>query len=223
MARLKLELWESVIADCQSCLGLSPENMKAFYYLSQAQLALRLFDDATNAALKAHDLCAMTNDKSLGVVTAHVLRCKKDRWDAMEKRRIREGQQLENEVLELMTRERDESLKNEIDEAIRKEMEKEWEDKMNTMRDIFEKARATDQKKRSVPDWAIDDISFGIMIDPVVVSSDKGPFSSVFALTRCSVDKNRQIVRAGIHHGAPSSPPLRSSHQGTPEGGRAPA
>jgi STIP1 family protein 1 len=37
------------------------------------------------------------------------------------------------------------------------------------LRDVFERARAESDKRREVPEWAIDDISFGIMVDPVVV------------------------------------------------------
>src|SRR5688500_16421760 len=98
MARLKLQLWESVIADCQACLGLTPDNMKAHYYLSQAQLSLRDYDAALDNAKRAHELCVASGDKSLAAITAQVLRCKKERWDWMEKRRIREGQALENET-----------------------------------------------------------------------------------------------------------------------------
>jgi hypothetical protein len=38
------------------------------------------------------------------------------------------------------------------------------------MRDVFEKARPKEEKRRQVPDWAIDDISFCVMVDPVIVS-----------------------------------------------------
>jgi STIP1 homology and U-box containing protein 1 len=171
MARLKLELWDAVIMDCQSCLALAPENMKAFYYLAQAQLALHIYDDALENALAAHVLCAKTNDKSLTAITGQVLKCKKERWDAMENRRMREGQQLEQEVLNLMAKERDEDLKGEKDDTTREEVRQEWEAKIKMIQTVFEKARQSQERKRpSPPDWAIDDISFGVMIDPVMVS-----------------------------------------------------
>ena len=170
MARLNLQLWEAVVDDCQACIALNPDNMKAFYYLSQAQLALHQMDDALANALKAHDICAQTNDKSLSAVTNQVLKCKQERWDAMERRRIREAQQLENELLALMGKERDETLSGATDEGIRKDIALEWEKKMAVVKATFEKARSADQKKREVPEWIIDDISFQVMVDPVVVS-----------------------------------------------------
>ncbi|UKZ54133.1 hypothetical protein TrVGV298_007939 [Trichoderma virens] len=131
MARLKLGHWESVIADCQTCLALSPQNMKAHYYLAQAQLSICDYDSALENALAAHKLCATTNDKSLGAVTTMVLRCKKDRWGGSREEASAHGTS------------------------------------------VFEAARAQNQKKREVPDWAIDDISFDIMVDPVITKTGK--------------------------------------------------
>ena len=55
MARLKLELWESAIADCNECLKLSADrNMKAHYILSQAQEKLGDYEAAVQSALSAH-------------------------------------------------------------------------------------------------------------------------------------------------------------------------
>ncbi|KAK3939048.1 U-box domain-containing protein [Diplogelasinospora grovesii] len=174
MARLKMELWESVIADCSECLKLSPDSFKAHYYLAQAHLPLHNYDDALEHALKAHEICVKTGDKSLAAVTALVLRCKKERWDYMEKRRRREHSDLESEVLVLMERERDEALTDpELSDAEKPEIEAEWARKIETMRTVFEKARTNSDKRRDVPDWAIDDISFGIMVDPVITKTGK--------------------------------------------------
>lgn len=170
MARLKLGHWESVIVDCQTCLGLAPQNMKAHYYLSQAQLAIGDFDGALTNGLAAHKICATTNDKSLGAITNIVLRCKKDRWEDREKKRLRQERELEEDVLELLAGDRDAMLKTESDETERKIIEEEANEKMKALRKVFENAREQDLKRREVPDWAIDDISFAIMVDPVVVS-----------------------------------------------------
>src|SRR5690348_5723375 len=102
MARLKLGQWDSAIADCAECLQRTPDSMKAHYSLSQAHLALHAYDDALRHALEAHRLCVKAGDKSLGTITTHVLKCKKERWDEMEKRRARETGALEGEVLELL-------------------------------------------------------------------------------------------------------------------------
>lgn len=170
-ARLKMGLWDSVIVDCDQCLELAPDNMKAHYYLSQAYLALHNYDDALNHAMRAHELCVPTNDKSLASVTAQVLKCKKERWEDMERRRRREGAELEGEVLAMMEKERDEALQETADEGERREIEAEWERKMAHMRTVFERARPAEDRQRKVPDWAIDDISFQVMYDPVIVSS----------------------------------------------------
>lgn len=169
-ARLKMGLWDSVMVDCDQCLELAPDNMKAHYYLSQAYLALHSYDDALHHAERAHALCIPTNDKSLASVTAQVLKCKKERWEDMERHRKREGTELESEVLAMMERERDEAVRKTEDEGERREIAAEWERKVAHMRTIFEKARPAEDRRRKVPDWIIDDISFQVMYDPVMVS-----------------------------------------------------
>lgn len=169
LARLKLQLHDSVIDDCQRCLELKPGNMKAHYYLSQAQLALRDPETALQHALRAHEICAATADKSLAAVTGQVLACKKERWEERERRRIREGMELEGEALALLERERESMLEGVESEFERTDIGAEWDQKIATMKRTFEAARAADSKRRRVPDWAIDDIGFGIMVDPVIV------------------------------------------------------
>ncbi|WYZ45884.1 hypothetical protein EsH8_IX_000109 [Colletotrichum jinshuiense] len=173
MARLKLEIWDSVVSDCESCLGLTPDNLKAHYYLSQAQLALKDFDSALTNAYKAHHLCVQAGDKSLAAITAQVLRAKKERWDWMEKRRTREAHHLEIEVVELMEKEREQAVADAMDDGEKREIQAEWEQKIELLKKTFEKSRAADEKRREVPDWAIDDISFGIMVDPVLTKTGK--------------------------------------------------
>ncbi|KAJ4289434.1 hypothetical protein N0V88_006914 [Collariella sp. IMI 366227] len=95
MARLKLSLFDSAIADCATCLSLAPDSMKAHYSLSQAHLGLHAYDDALEHAVLAHSLCARAHDKSLETLTAHVLRCRKARWDDRERRRTKTGKSYE--------------------------------------------------------------------------------------------------------------------------------
>nr|RBR00187.1 hypothetical protein FVER53263_06280 [Fusarium verticillioides] len=174
MARLKLELWDSVVADCEACVQLAPNNMKARYYLAQAQIALRDYDAAVKSALHAHKLCVETGDRSLAAVTDLVLRCKKERWDDLEKKRVRESRDLEREILELLAKDKEAMLAETDDDAmVRQEIEEESAAKIQRMREIFERARADGEKKREVPDWAIDDISFGFMVDPVMTKTGK--------------------------------------------------
>ncbi|KAI0006252.1 U-box-domain-containing protein [Xylariaceae sp. FL0662B] len=173
MARIRLGFYESAISDCQSCLKLTSDNMKAHFVLSQCQLAIDDIDAALESALRAHRLCVETHDKSLGPVTTQVLRCKKERWDARERRRARGGQELEAEVVALMERERDDMVNSCDNDLDRNQVREEWDGKIALLRDTFERSRAASDKRREVPDWAIDDISFGIMVDPVVTRTGK--------------------------------------------------
>lgn len=177
MARLKMKMWESAISDCNECLRIFPDNMKAHYYLGQAHLELGNYEEALECAQKAYKMCVDSNDKSLSAALALVRMCKSKRWDELDRRRRREHADLEGEVLALLERERDAAVgpkdgdagtaqEGGDDTAIRAE----WETKLEAMRDVFEKARAAESKRRKVPDWAIDDISFEFMHDPVVVS-----------------------------------------------------
>jgi STIP1 family protein 1 len=169
MARIKLKQYDSAISDCHASIKLSSANMKAYFILSQCLLALRDFDGALASGLQAHRLGSETNDKSLAQLTTQVLACKKARWDNWEKKRSREGQELECDVISLMQRERGSLMTSCAHEYEQTQIMDEWNQKINLLRATFEKARAESEKKRTVPDWAIDDIGFGIMLDPVIV------------------------------------------------------
>jgi STIP1 homology and U-box containing protein 1 len=145
--------------------------MKANYYLAQAQVEMHNYADALPTALRAHALCVAQNDKSLPQVTSLVLRCKKEKWEHMERRRKRENQALENELLESMQRERDEMLQTCDGDSLKEEVRKEWEEKALALQKTFDRARMSEEKKRVVPDWMIDEISFNIFVDPVIVSA----------------------------------------------------
>ncbi|KAK7756670.1 hypothetical protein SLS62_001111 [Diatrype stigma] len=174
MARLKLEMWDSAISDCMICLKLSgPNNMKAHHILSQAQLQLGDYESSLQSALSAHKLCAESNDRSLPNVTAQVLLCKQKRWEDREKRRIRQGQELERETIALMEHEREETIKFCESEIDQKTVREEWDQKIEQLKSTFERARPESERKRTVPDWAIDDISFCIMVDPVITKTGK--------------------------------------------------
>ena len=170
MARIRLQLWDVVVSDCDTCLALNPDSMKAHYYRSQALLAQLSHDEALSSAVKAQELCAASGDKSLAVVTAHVLHVRKARWDSREKRRRREADNLEWEVVALLAERRDRDL-SEADAVDREDIQREWEEKNIGVRNVFDRARRADDAKREVPEWAIDDISFQVMVDPVLVSA----------------------------------------------------
>ena len=173
-----MSLWESAIADCNECLKVQPDSMKAHFYLAQAHLEMNNIDVALDHALKAYDICAATNDKSLTAIVGQVLKCKQEKWAHLEKLRRRERADLEAEVLAMMERDRDQALQSSRDldatEGVsEQDIREEWDKKMEAMRDVFETSRAADQKKRQVPEWAIDDITFGFMHDPVITKTGK--------------------------------------------------
>lgn len=172
MARLKLAYWDSVITDCEAVLDLpsGATNIKAHYYLSQAQLALGSPAAALPHALKAHALCAASHDKSLAAVTAVVLRCKKEKWEQEDRLRVREEQALEREMVDLLKREVDAEVAAEQDEMEKSALREEGVAKIARLETMFERARTKAEQRREVPDWLIDDISFGVMVDPVIVS-----------------------------------------------------
>lgn len=170
MARLRLELWDAVVSDCRDALALTPNNMKAEFYLSQALLPLGDYEGAVQAALRAHRLCVESAERaSLSAITAQVLRCKKERWEHKEKMRRREARYFEEEMVELLEREKSNALEAAQGEGEKQELAAEFDAKITELRNVFERSRAKEEQKREVPEWAIDDISFGIMVDPVIV------------------------------------------------------
>ncbi|CAK7225698.1 hypothetical protein SCUCBS95973_005951 [Sporothrix curviconia] len=190
LARLRLELWDGVVADCTACLDRSPDNMKAHYYLSQAELQLRDYDNAVDHCRRAHALCVALDDKSLTQITSHMLECKRARWADKEKRRAREVAPLEAELVELLEEKKQKAVAEAVaeaaaegggngdgdgDETVKAEIAAEYDAKISTLRELVTLARGatSETARRKVPDWAIDDITFGILVDPVVTKTGK--------------------------------------------------
>ena len=216
MARLKLGMWDSAIADCEDCLRLQGDNMKANYYLTQAHLELHNYEEALHYARCAHKLCVQTNDRSMPQATALVLRCKKERWDALEKKRERAGRQLEEDLLALLKHEYDEQAASCQTDVERREVEGEYKAKVEQTEQVFNTAREKKDQRRVVPDWAIDEISFAIFVDPVMVSSaatrpppPRVPGPNRLTDTRSPPDQDGQELRTRLYHGAPPTFPNR--------------
>lgn len=163
------------MADCQTCLSLAPDNMKAVFYMAEAQLELKDYDHALESAYRAYELFSHSEDglKSLSNVTKLVLRCKKERWEDMERRRLRERSDLERELIDTMERERDNAVAAASDPMDVHDIQIDYQTKIETLRGTFKLARGEAGKRREVPDWAIDDITFGIMVDPVMTKTGK--------------------------------------------------
>ena len=104
LTRQKLLLTSPSLDDCLHAISLDPSNMKAFYYLSQAQLALHRPNEAHASALTAYNFCVETGDRSIQNVSGLVLQTKKAVWEGKERQRIRERDSLLRECLEGLER-----------------------------------------------------------------------------------------------------------------------
>lgn len=187
MSRLKLHLYELVLPDCTASLSLLPVNMKAYYYRAQAQLELGDKRAALESANVAYEFCKSGDKKwerDLAAVGALVLRCKKEVWEAKEMERLGGSGRLLGDMLKgleqrrihevreiRLMREAGQFGEEEEDRQIREATRREEGD-AEVVRRSLAKYAETDEvpKPRVVPDWAIDDITFAFMLDPVVVS-----------------------------------------------------
>jgi STIP1 family protein 1 len=183
MALLKLHSYERVIADSQQAISLLPQNMKAYFQLAQAQIALGKTAEALVSARKAHELCVEEikvggkGASSLGPITEVVLVCVKEDWERREREReLREGGLL-SQLVNLLEIEKEREIVT-CGEVARTEIEERYNIKIQDLRKTFDKAKVA--KRRKVPDWILDDITFSVMIDPVVVSSSLALWLSNF-------------------------------------------
>ena len=80
MTRIKLQDFEGCMDDCLKSIALDRKNMKGYYLLAQAQLALNHPNEALTSALTAYEKCLETNDKSASAVSGLVLQAKKQKW-----------------------------------------------------------------------------------------------------------------------------------------------
>ncbi|KAF2684441.1 U-box-domain-containing protein [Lentithecium fluviatile CBS 122367] len=186
-ARLKLEKWEGVIDDCIRSIELLKENMKAYFYLAQAQLAINHPNEALSSALMAYELCSHSAQQTSNAATisALVLRAKKAKWEIRERERIRRRGDLLADLeahLEVTYKKEQEDIQARIEsgdvgkvegQEEKEERRKEWEKKRNDLRTAFALSSPEMLQKREVPDYLIDGITFEIMVDPVVTKNGR--------------------------------------------------
>lgn len=174
MARVKLGMYQGVVDDCDESLRLLPHNMKAYYYKCQALLEMKRPHEALEAGKKAYDLAANSRDhaweRSLGNIVSWVLKCKKAVWEKREAARLREREPLKLEVLELMQKECEREVEA-VEEADKEDVRKMWQEKMERVGKVWEKAEGVETQRREVPEYMIDDITFAIMHDPVITKT----------------------------------------------------
>lgn len=197
MARLKLQNWDGVINDCIKCIEYDPRSMKGFFYLAQAQLALRRPNEAYCSAMTAYERCIETQDRSASSVSALVLQAKKLKWEVREKERLRVRNDLRAELEEGLVKIKKGKIwrlkeggldpDDEAEEEL--EIEHETQEKIDELRTVFALADPENMQRvlfmsfamlwnlnaewylQEVPDYLIDNISFAIMHDPVVTKT----------------------------------------------------
>jgi len=160
LARNRLQLYPSVIADCERAIELQPANVKAYTYLGQALLALGQPDESLSACKRAYELAVDQKSPSLGLIAATALEAKKKSWDNKEDARLKEQEDLLAKTLALV------DIAGSEDEDERKDMKL-------RIQEVFGKAEAERWRKREVPDYMIDGISFNIMWDPVITKNGR--------------------------------------------------
>ena len=111
MTRIKLQQFEDCMDDCLKSIELDHVNMKGYYLLAQAQLALNHPNEALTSALTAYEKCLETNDKSASAVSSLVLQAKKQKWEAKEKDRIRSRSSMLRDLEDMLMKNKREELR----------------------------------------------------------------------------------------------------------------
>lgn len=187
MTRIRLAHWDACIDDCLHSISLLPANMKAYYYLAQAQLALHHPNEALSSALTAYNLCLDASSGAFNASTPNVsqlvLQAKKEKWEAKERERIRRRSDLLRELEDGLLAIKKFELENwavkyqgrSAETAEAKEERDDIEDthrkKIEELRSVFALADPENLQQREVPDYLIDNISFCVMHDPVVTKT----------------------------------------------------
>jgi STIP1 homology and U-box containing protein 1 len=173
--------YRQAAADSRISIELLPKNLKAFFYLAQAQIELKMEEEALKSALEAHRLCVEEcmmvpmgkGSSNIGKITELVLRCKKERWEEKE----RERKRMRGDLLAEIVAGFEAKKQGTINGSDGTNSGAQWDKKIEELQQTFEHAeehRGEEAKRRDVPDWCIDAITFSVMVDPVVVCC---PFS----------------------------------------------
>lgn len=194
--------------------------MKAYYHLAQAQIALHQTSAALESSKQAHRYCVEEihrggkGGSSIGPITELVLKCKKEWWEEQEEERLKRMPGLFAELVGGLEQKKKWAIKEALERhalsapigdeqgpEVKAEVERQYAVKIEELRKVFEVAgKLGGGERRKVPDWCVDDISFAVMLDPVVV----GPFS-VCRSWKCMLidgtDENGTELRSIEHYG----------------------
>lgn len=207
MVLLKLNLYDRVIEDAIYAIRLHPLNMKAYFQLAQAQLALNCYQEALHSAKMARKFCmeemyeGTKGANSIEPITELVMKCKKMDWEARERERETSRSKLFHEAQIGLVERRDKiiaELRNAGEENVEKikEIEVEYEGMIEEFKRIW--GIATGEKKRQVPDWCIDDITFSVMLDPVITKTGQS-YDKVSILNHLKRSKTDPLTREPLH------------------------
>jgi hypothetical protein len=150
--------------------------VKAYSYLGQAQLKLGHPNEALTSSLQAYELAISQRSPSVSSIAATCLEAKKKRWELQEDRRRKRECHLLKHMSELIEHESERELdllllvQNPSGDWDRiEEIRNAAREQVKTLEDVFGKAEAERCGRREVPDYLIDNISFSVMLDPVIV------------------------------------------------------
>ena len=160
-ARIKLEEWSPVIDDCLKSLELnSSNNMKAYYYLAQAQLGLKHPNEALSSALTAYNVALFTRSSSTNSAAELVTACKRAKFEAKERDRLRTrgllraqledklNQDLDEELAGINRKLRDGETRGPDAEQERKWAREAWKKNVDELRSTFALADPENQPHR---------------------------------------------------------------------------
>ena len=145
---MKLQSWETCLDDCIKAIELQSNSMKGYYYLAQAQLALKHPNEAVNSATTAYRICLDTRSSSTASVAALVLQAKKSKWEAKERARLRERSDLLRELEESLLRSQAQEIDQISDVEDIDEIKASTERKIEELRNVFAIADPKNMQRR---------------------------------------------------------------------------
>ena len=169
--------------------------MKAYTYLGTALLNLNRPAESFTASQKAYNLAIDQRSPSVSTIAASCLQAKKAKWELSEVARVRTECVLLKETCELVLQDaRNHTTWFGGNAAAAEEALAEAERKCRALEEVFGKAEAERLGRREVPDWLVDNITFGIMWDPVIVGFSRQRKGWTCVLT-LSTDEAWALVR----------------------------
>lgn len=176
---IKLSKWSQVIQDCKHALELDSNSLKAYFYLGQAQIECAQFDEAIFNLQKSEELNKQLNSTYGDEIRRTIKVAKRKRWNHLEEEKVKQELELQIYLNNLMKEDRDRHLKelqentmehDNFDNSIIQQINKDYENKVTELNKLFEENDIR-RKKREIPDYLCDKISFELIQDPVITPS----------------------------------------------------